>query len=187
MLSADATTQRLVKGTNLVDLIKLLRSVRKIRKLRGLSAAAERLLEDRILPTAWYAHATFIELLDFAYRELLDSKDAAACEMGATAGRAELGRTMRALVNERDPLASVHAMRHAWLVSFNFGKLRADVDGRSVLFRLSGYRDVGPAHAHVIAGFGVAAAQITGAPQASAALLEVPWRGSSDLVYRIQV
>jgi hypothetical protein len=187
MLRAEVTPQRLVKGTNLVDLIKLLRSVRKVRKLEGLSAGAEQLLADRILPTAWYTHQSFIELLDFTFRELLHASEKAACEMGATGGRAELQRSMRALVDRQDPLGSVLAMRHAWQASFNFGVLRAAVEDRSVVFRLSGYRDVGTAHAHMIAGFGLAAAQVSGAPHANAAVLEAPWRGASELVYRIQV
>ena len=187
MLKAEATPQRLVKGTNLVDLIKLLRSVRKVRKLDGLSTSAEQLLQDRILPTAWYAHESFIELLEFTFRELLGSSEKAACEMGATGGRAELQRTMRALVDRKDPLGSVLAMRHAWQASFNFGTLRAAVEDRSVLFRLAGYRDVGPAHAQMIAGFGLAAAQVSGAPASTATVLEAPWRGAAELVYRIQV
>ncbi|HEX6244178.1 MAG TPA: hypothetical protein VFZ61_24850 [Polyangiales bacterium] len=187
MLRAEVTPQRLVKGTNLVDLIKLLRGVRKVRKLDGLSGAADQLLADRILPTAWYAHETFVELLDFTFRALLNGSEKAACEMGATGGRAELSRSMRALVDRQDPLGSVLAMRHAWQASFNFGMLRAGVEERSVVFRLSGYRDVGTAHAHMIAGFGLAAAQLSGAPQATAEVLEAPWRGATELVYRIQV
>jgi len=187
MLKAEATLQRLVKGTNLVDLIKLLRSVRRVRKLDGLSASAEELLHDRILPTAWYAHESFVELLELTYRGLLKSSDKAACEMGATGGRGELQRTMRALVDRQDPLGSVLAMRHAWQASFNFGALRAKVDDRSVVFRLSGYQDVGRAHAHMIAGFGLAAAQVSGAQNASATVLEAPWSGADELVYRIQI
>ena len=187
MLRAEVTPQRLVKGTNLVDLIKLLRGVRKVRKLDGLSGRADQLLAERILATAWYVHETFVELLDFTFRELLHASEKAACELGATGGRAELQRTMRALVSRQDPLGSVLAMRHAWQASFNFGALRAHVEDRCVVFRLSGYRDVGPAHAHMIAGFGMAAAQVSGAPQATATVLEAPWNGSSELVYRIQV
>jgi hypothetical protein len=68
---------------------------------------------------------------------------------------------------------------------FNFGVLRAEPEKTSVTFRLSGYADVPPAHAYMIAGWGAASAQLAGVSGARAQVLEGPWQGAKDLVYQI--
>jgi hypothetical protein len=178
---------RLAKGTNLVELVKLLRHVRKARSFPSFSPAAERLLEERVLPTVWYPHAAFVELIEFTFRSVLGNSAAKAYEVGATGGRVMLQGSHKALVNTSDPVESVLAMRHAWQLHFNFGVLRAEADGRTVTFRLSDYPDVPPSHAYMIAGWGAASGQLAGSAHASAKVLEGPWDGARELVYQVSL
>jgi hypothetical protein len=181
----NSGAKRLAKGTNLIELVKLLRHVRKLRTFPKLSAAAENLLAERVLPTAWYPHAAFLELIDFTFRELLRGSERKAYELGMSGGKVQLQGAHKALLNAQDPIESVVAMRHSWQAGFNFGALRAEADKASVTFRLSGYDDVPPAHAYMIAGWGAASAQLVGVAAATAKVLEGPWQGAKELLYRV--
>lgn len=176
-------TARAAKGTSVVELVKMLRHVRKQRAFPSLSPEAEKLLAERVLPTAWYPHAAFLELLDFTFRNLLGGSAAKAYEMGVSGGRVMLLSSHKALVNANDPVESVLAMRHAWQTHFNFGSLRAEAGEGSVLLRLSGYEDVPPCHAYTIAGWGAASARLAGAQRAVPKVLQGPWEGGRELVF----
>jgi hypothetical protein len=186
-MAKPITAARLAKGTNLVELVKLLRHVRKLRSFPSFSPSAERLLEERVLPTAWYPHAAFLELVEFSFRSMLGNSEAKAYEMGAAGGRVLLQGSHKALLNTTSPVESVLAMRHAWQAHFNFGVLRAEADGRTVTFRLSDYADVPPSHAYMIAGWGAASGQLAGAVHANAKVLEGPWDGARELVYQVSL
>jgi hypothetical protein len=177
----------LAKGTNLMELVPFLRVSRKQRNLPALGAAGEALLQQRILPTQWYPHDAFIELIQYAFDHILNRSEQAAYDMGATGGRAQLTGAHKALLQQGDPRGSVLAMRHAWRMNFNFGQLTAESDASSVLFTLSGYEDVSPAHGLMIAGWGIGAARMAGASHARAEVLKRPWSGASQLVYRVDL
>lgn len=178
----SAASDRLVKGTSLIELVKLLRHARKLRAFPSLSPGAEKLLHERVLLTEWYPHAAFLELLEFTFRSLLENSVAKAYEMGVSGGRVMLQSSHKALVNAADPVESMLAMRHAWRTHFNFGALRAEAGEGSVTFTISGYADVPPSHAYMIAGWGAASARLAGAMRAAPKVVRGPWQGGSELV-----
>jgi hypothetical protein len=150
---------------------------------------AEDLLAERVLDHAWYPHKPFVELLGVMYRDLLGSSEDNALLVGVTGGKYALQTAHTAYVMEGDPIGSVLAMRHSWRTYFNFGELKAEQDGPDfVTLTLSGYPDVVPVHAGMIAGWAVAAAQLGGAAHAKGEILDRPWRGGGlKLRYRVHV
>ena len=78
-------------------------------------------------------------------------------------------------------------MRHAWAAIYDFGELSIEHDDEhSVGFRIDGYEDLAMPHAMMTAGWGLAAARIGGAAQASTEILERPWKGSASFRYVIR-
>lgn len=187
-MSDQGQQPRYAKGVNLSQLVPLLRKRRRARPFGPLSPSAERLMEERILEHLWYPHAPFVELLRVMYREVLASNEANALTMGVLGGKHALQGAHKAFVVDNDPIASALQMRHSWRAYFNFGELKAATEGsHAVVLTLTGYPDVLPVHAGMIVGWAVAAAQLGGAPEASAEIVEKPWVSGQRLVYRVKV
>lgn len=181
-----AGENRSIKGASVGDLVKTLRIYRRSHSVEGLSRAAKALLDQRIIINGWYPIEAFLELLDFTYHHLLDSKEEAAFEMGVRGGEAILAGPHRGFIQQGDPTASVMAMRHTWRAYFNFGELTAELlDGPAVQFTVTGYPDVTEPHGIMIAAWDVAAARIAGARGAGCQMLERPWDGGECLRYRV--
>lgn len=179
---------RLAKGINLSQLVAALRKHRRHRPLGAISPAAQRLLEDRILDSAWYPHEPFLELLAVMYREMLGSREDYALAAGISGGKVALLGAHKTFVSEGDPVASVLAMRHSWRSYFNFGALTAaQQNDHVVTLMLTGYPDVPPVHAGMIVGWAVAAAQLGGAPGSVGEILERPRIAGDSLHYRVTI
>ena len=184
--SGRGAAERRAKGTNLIELVKALRAFRRLNELRFPSTAAAALVEERILPTSWYAHDTFVELLQVTYEQILRSDEQSAYEMGLRGGRAQLLSVHKFYVAPGDPQATLLALRHPWRSMFNFGSLTAEADtARSVVFTLQGYADVPVVHAAMIVGWGAAGGQLAGAPNARGNIVARPWKGDPYFRYRI--
>ncbi|MFW6049982.1 MAG: hypothetical protein ACODAU_02340 [Myxococcota bacterium] len=182
----DGGQGRRARGTALIQLVKLLRGQRKKGPLRGLSPQAKALLDEHILPNEWYPLEPFREMMDFLHRELCGSSEEATLQAGEAGGKVLLTGPHKAFIQPGDPAASVFAMRHIWRAYYDFGELSGEmIDGPAVRFTLKGYPDITVAHGLMIAGWGVAAALVAGAADAGAEILERPWDGDLQLVYRV--
>jgi hypothetical protein len=177
---------------NLTELVKVLRIHRRQKPLPRLSAAAEDLLATRILASEWYAHEPFLELLRCTDEVILGRSEARALEMGILGGHIALQGPHRAFVQPGDPEGSMLALRHVWRSYFDFGELAGEPEAlpheersRGVRFILTGYPDIPCVHAHMTAGWPMAAAQIAGARDPQCEMLERPWKGAQRLVFRV--
>jgi len=186
--AAQMKADRFSKGVAIADLVKVLKIYRRKCPLNGLSPAAEALLDEHILLTKWYSHESFLELLDTAYRVLLDSDEENALQMGINGGQVILQGIHSAFVQQGDPLGSVMALRHIWPTYYDFGGLTAElIDGQKVQFTVVDYPDITIPHAMVTVGWGIAAARLGGAFGARHEILERPWQGAPALKYRIDL
>lgn len=180
--------RRHVKGSNVIDLVKFAKRLAKSVALPALSPAAGRLMEERLLPSGWYALEPFAELLSAVDTAILEGDEERALGLGITAGLAALDGPARLYVKPRDPVGTVLAMRHAWRARHDFGVLAARLDGEgAVLFELTEYADINMVHALTTAGWGVAGARAVGAAASRVEVLERPWRGGTCFRYRIIV
>ena len=185
MKPSPAGDARRTKGTSVIQLVKMLRDLRHKRALR-IPPAGAALLEERILPSEWYSYAAFAQLMQVAYEQLLGSSEENAMQMGLVAANAALAGPHGAFILKGDPAATVLALRHLWRAANDYGALDATSEGsNAVVFTLTGFPDVMPVHAAMIASWAVAAAQIAGSPRSRCEILERPWTGASRLRYRI--
>ncbi|MBN1653368.1 MAG: hypothetical protein JXA30_06280 [Deltaproteobacteria bacterium] len=186
MNSIDTQTDRLTKGVAVVNLVKILKIYRRNSSLKAFTPATEALFHEHILPNRWYPHDSFLELLEFVYRHLLGSDEQNAVQMGINGGLEVLQGVHGAFVQKHDPVGSILAMRHIWPTYYNFGALDGKAAGaHSVRFIVTDYPDISIAHAMMIIGWGIAAAQLGGASDARYEVLKRPWKGDSLLSYRI--
>jgi hypothetical protein len=172
---------RHVKGTSLIGLVKALRTARKQRPMPPFPEGTEFLFEGTITPNTWYPHEPFHTLLQYMFKVLLREDEEKAYQAAMVAGTAMLEGPHKVLLQKGDPTATVLSMRHAWRFSFDFGELSSQLEapGR-VLFTLSGYQDVSPAHAYTIAAWGAAGAAVAGSKQARPKVIEGPWSGRTQ-------
>jgi hypothetical protein len=176
---------RHAKGANLIDLVRYIKNYGKTHELPAMPTNAQSLLTEHIRGTEWYDLEGFQELMNVADKIVIKGDEARAREIGAAGGV-----TLRGLHNayavQGDPLSSVIAMRHAWRAHYDFGVLTAEIpDGKSVLFKLTGYPDVSMVHGVFIASWALAAARFAGSTNATLAVVERPWRGEPALVYQV--
>jgi len=187
MSTSKPQGSRNVKGIIQVDLIKFLRVYQRSTPLPRLSPAAEELLQTRVIVSAWYPLAPFLELIMVTDRVLLKGNEEAAVELGAGGGTNLLRTSYRAYIREGDAAESVMGVRHLWGTHYDFGAIHAELeaDRRSVVYTVTGYEDVVAPHGLMTAGWAIAAARIAGAPAARIELLERPWAGDEHLRYRV--
>jgi hypothetical protein len=153
-----------------------------------MSPETQALLDERILVSSWYPLRPHLELLDFAYRLLLDQSPQKALAIGVAGGREIWTTAHRGVVGERDVLGALRAMGPAWQTYFNFGSLEVEVlDPKVVRFTVKGYPDVPVVHGMTIAGWHLAAAQVAGAPEATVQVLEKPWEGKPHQVHVVRL
>lgn len=165
----------------------MIRHVRKQRTYAPLRSDAEMLLTARILPTEWYSHQTFLQLVLFAYDELCGRSAQKTEDMGAAGGIAQLTGPHRAFVAHGDPFATAWSMRHMWKLNFNFGELAVERGEGSFLYTLHGYRDVLEAHACMIVGWLRAGTELAGCKRPRIELLQKPWQGAEAFSWRVTV
>lgn len=184
---AKQSSNRHVKGASIVDLIKILRKTQKTRPLPSLSLPAHELLESQILVSQWYSFAAFIELLDVTYAVVLKRNELYAMEMGVAGGTIQLQGAHKVYLVEGNPKESAMAMRHTWRAHFDFGEVTSEAESdHAVALTLKGYEDVRVVHANLIVGFAVAAARLTGSPNATGEVFERPWDGAPNMRYRVR-
>jgi hypothetical protein len=185
--STNASSSRHVRGPSIIDLVKILRKTQKARPLPFLSPLAQEMLNSQIIVSQWYPFTPFIELLEMTYVVLLKRNEQYAMEMGIAGGMNQLKGAHKVYLVDGNPKESAMAMRHTWRAHFDFGEVTAEVENdHAVALTLKGYSDVVPVHANLIAGFAVAAARLTGSPNASGEVFERPWNGAPYLRYRVR-
>src|SRR5262245_38678551 len=141
-MDAEPSSRRLAKGTNFLDLVKWLRVHRRKAPITGLSPAAAAFLDERVLVTHWYDLRHLLELLDFAFANVLGQSAEKAHEAGIAGGTNQLKGPHKAFIVAGNPQESLMAMRHSWRVYFNFGELQTAIEGRRrALFTVTGYPD----------------------------------------------
>ena len=183
-----ANDPRQAKGVSFVELVKLLKNHRRKQPFSGLSAAAEGLFNQHLLPTAWYPFPGVAELIVLAHRELLRGSAEGALQMGIAGGTNAFRTYHRSFIRPGDPLASLLAMRRTWPLYFDFGELTSSQDGeRSVVFVLEGYPDISEAHGPMVVGWHRAGGLVAGAKGLRGEIVESPWQdGSRRLVHRVE-
>jgi hypothetical protein len=182
-----APSERQIAGNALIDLIKFIKNYEKEVRALPLGAEARGLVAERVVVAQWYSLAAFHDILGALDRAVLRGNEQRTLEMGAAGGAAMRG-LQHAYVVEREPLNSVLAMRHAWRAHYNFGALSAEATGdATVTFTVTGYPDMPMSHGLLTAGWGLAAARVAGSPAARVEVLERPWQGAKQYVYKVHV
>ncbi|MBN1656674.1 MAG: hypothetical protein JXA30_23075 [Deltaproteobacteria bacterium] len=179
--------ERRAKGINIIDLVKVLKIYRRTHKNAVFSKDVEALFKERILPNKWYSYRIFLELINFAYKNLLASKEDNAVQLGMAGGLVVLKEYHGVFIEEGDPIATLLSLRHSWRSYFNFGfhEAKSD-DDHSVEMTVGDYPDVGPCHAHMIIGWDMGGAKLAGASDIRYELLTRPWEGAGQLTYIIR-
>ena len=117
--------ERLVKGTNLVQVVRLLRAHQRSHALPEMGAWEQDLLRKRVSPSTWYSLGVFDSLLQIAHRFVYDGSEAAAQGMGRRfaldlmAARDAAGKSLP----PTSPVSAVCALSARWRDYFNFGEL----------------------------------------------------------------
>src|SRR3954454_17737749 len=90
--------ERLVKGTNLVEVVRMLRAHQHDRVLPGLGPWEQDLLKKRVSKSTWYSLQIFESLLQVAHRYVLDGSESAAQNMGRMFARSMMAEPATKLV-----------------------------------------------------------------------------------------
>src|SRR5689334_11041394 len=118
--------ERLVKGTNLVQVVRLLRAHRRRHPLPEMGTWEQDLLRKRVSPSTWYSLGVYKSLLQIAHRFVYDGSEAAAQSMGrrfALDLMATRAQQAGSPPSAASPVATVCALAARWHDYFNFGEL----------------------------------------------------------------
>jgi hypothetical protein len=174
-----STQARQAKGQNMVLLVKMLRSARKAGRLENLDDEIVKLLEERVIITAWYPFEHFMKLLVLAHQRLADGSDEAARKMGDMAASEMLLGVHKSFLSPGDPARTLTALERVWGRYFDFGTLSVhpEVSGARVV--ITGYEDMVRAHGNLLVGWARTAVSLSGADVNVAAVRRAPWQGES--------
>jgi hypothetical protein len=184
--------ERLVKGTNLVQVVRLLRAHQHSHPLPEMGAWEQDLLRKRVSPSTWYSLGVFDSLLQIAHRFVYDGSEAAAQGMGRRfaldlmAARDAAGKSLPPAT----PIGAVCALAERWHDYFNFGALSItpwpDPDSENgVRVHATGYPDMSACQGHAIVGWSMQYAESAGAKDVAIRLEERPWMHNSVLSYTL--
>lgn len=178
---------RHVKGVTLEQLVKAVKGLQRRKPQLRLTPRTEVLLQERILVSKWYPLQFNWELSAFLYREMLGSKPDNALMAGVAGGTEAWSGPHRIFVAERGPLDALRAMGPAWRSYFDFGSLVVEaIDAGTVRFTIEGYPDIPVYHGMLIAGWHLAAARLSGSPDATAEVEQRPWEGAQKQVHVVR-
>lgn len=184
--------ERLVKGTNLVQVVRLLRVHQRSHALPEMGAWEQDLLRRRVSPSTWYSLGVFDSLLQIAHRFVHDGSEAAAQGMGRRfalalmAQREAAGKSLPPQV----PVSAVCTLAQRWRDYFNFGELTivpwpGPDSEHGVRVHVTGYPDMSACLGHVIAGWSMQYAESAGARDVTLRVEERPWMHNSVLTFTL--
>jgi hypothetical protein len=183
--------ERLVRGSNLVDVARLIQERRDDRSLPELGPWEQDLLRKRVSTSTWYSFRVFDSLLQVVHRFVFDGSEAAARSMGRAAARAHLKDRPERFVVTGDPLATLQLMNARWRELFNFAEiavtpLEGQASRHCARVRLSGYPDMSACHGQTILGWTLEIVERAGGKNPSLRLEERPWMHNSVLTYVVE-
>jgi len=180
--------ERLVKGTNLVEVVRLLRSHQHTRPLPEMGAWEQDLLRKRVAPSTWYSLNVFDSLLQIAHRFVFDGSESAAQAMGRRFAMSTLSAGNAIPIFSGDPLGTLQGFPERWRLYFNFGALTVQPwqaasgeDGAQL--QVTGYPDMSACHGHCIIGWTLQIAETAGAQNMTLLVEERPWMHNSVLTF----
>ena len=184
--------ERLVKGTNLVQVVRLLRAHQRSHALPEMGVWEQDLLRKRVSPSTWYSLGVFDSLLQIAHRFVYDGSEAAAQGMGRRfaldlmAARDAAGKSLP----PTSPVSAVCALSARWRDYFNFGELSITPwptpdSETGVRVHATGYPDMSACQGHAIVGWSMQYAESAGAKEVAVRLEERPWMHNSVLTYTL--
>jgi hypothetical protein len=161
----------------MVLLVKMLRAARKAGRLENLDPEVARLLEERVIVTAWYPFDHFLKLLIVAHQRLADGSDEAARKMGDMAASEMLLGLHKSFLSHGDPARTLTALERVWGRYFDFGTLTVhpEVSGARVI--IAGYEDMVRTHGNLLIGWARTAVALSGAEVNVATVRRAPWEG----------
>jgi hypothetical protein len=180
--------ERLVKGTNLVEVVRLLRSHQHTRPLPEMGAWEQDLLRKRVAPSTWYSLNVFDSLLQMAHRFVFDGSESAAQNMGRRFASTGLSSGKGMEVVSGEPLATLQRFPDRWRLHFNFGSItvqpwRSGSARPGAQLQVTGYPDMSACHGQCIIGWTMQMAEAAGATNISCEVEERPWMHNSVLTY----
>lgn len=180
--------ERLVKGTNLVEVVRVLRSHQRTQPLPEMGAWEQDLLRKRVAPSTWYSLNVFDSLLQIAHRFVFDGSELAAQNMGRRFAVASIASGKGMAIIAGEPLATLQGFPDRWRLHFNFGSITVQAwrgaGGQSgAQLQVTGYPDMSACHGHCIIGWTMHMAEAAGARGVSIEVEERPWMHNSVLTY----
>jgi hypothetical protein len=168
---------RHAKGQNLILLVKMLRAARKAGRLAELDDDVAKLLEERVIITAWYPFENFVKLLMVAHQRLGDGSDEAARKMGDMAASEMLLGVHKPFLSPGDPARTLTALERVWGRYFDFGTLTVHPEMGGARVIISGYEDMKRVHGNLLIGWARTAVSLSGAGLNIVTVRQAPWDG----------
>jgi hypothetical protein len=161
----------------MILLVKMLRTARKAGRLEQLDDDVAKLLEERVIITAWYPFEDFLKLLTVAHQRLGDGSDEAACKMGDMAASEMLLGVHKSFLSAGDPARTLTALERVWGRYFDFGTLTVHAETSGARVIISGYEDMPRVHGNLLIGWARTAVSLSGAELNVPVMRQAPWEG----------
>jgi hypothetical protein len=166
----------------MVLLVKMLRTARKAGHLGGLDGDVAKLLEERVIITAWYPFEDFLKLLTVAHRWLGEG-DEVARKMGDMAASEMLLGVHKSFLSPGDPGRTLTALERVWGRYFDFGTLTVHPEMNGARVIIAGYEDMKRTHGNLLIGWARTAVSLSGAELDVPVVRRAPWEG--DPVFEV--
>ncbi len=174
---------KLSKGTNIIELVKMAKVGRKTGQITDLPDRIESFLSQRVLLSEWYPLEDFWELLRVVHEQLLAGDDTAAIRLGEMGAHVAHDGIYKAFIKPGDAGRTLEALDRIWPRLFNFGELRAELQGANgIRYTFTGYGDMPRLHGLVLLGWVRATIAIAGATHKESSIIVAPWESGDDCV-----
>jgi len=178
---------RRVKGSILVDFVKTIRADKTGAYERYLTREDKEIINQRILPSAWYPYETFKNIFNAAFEILAKKNLDMVKQWGRFYGERIIENLYKGLLKQGHPLDYIKRYETYVKNFFDFGKLEIIEEAQNqVLIRMIDFDPDFPPFYSIMFGWLERTLELCGAKNIKMEVIRRSWEGAPDTTVRLK-
>ncbi len=176
-----------VKGSVLIDFIKTIRADKSGVYQRYLTKEDQAIINQRILPSAWYPYATFRNCFNAIYEVLAKKNLDLVRQWGRLYGARIVDALYKGLLKQGQPLDYIKKYEVYIKNFFDFGKIEVEEEApNQVLIRMIDFDPSFPPLYAIMFGWLERTLELCGAKSIKLEIVRKSWEGAQDTAIRFK-
>ncbi len=174
------------KGSILIDFVKTIRADKSGVYDSYLTPQDKEIINQRILPSAWYPYETFRRCFEAVFQVLAKGDLEQVKKWGKIYGEAIMGSIYKGLIKQGEPLEYLKKYEIYIRNFFDFGEIKIEEEGpNQVIMHIRGFDKDFPPLYYMMYGWLERSLELCGVKGVKVESLEKSWEGGEETKVRI--